>query len=122
MIQLIVYSAATGRVRRVIDPQVNVPNVIAFLAQAKAMTGEAVLVYTKQGNGQDTLPAWQAAVTAHTNLTPANDQYCIVDSTNKVIGVVLADPACADAVPNCSLIQNNTAGPGWTYVDGVFTP
>ena len=121
-IQAIVYSVATGRVRRVVDPQANVPNVIAFLAQAKANAGEAVLVYNKQGNGADTLPAWQAAVNAHTGLTPGNDRYVAVDALNNIVWAGLADPACGDGFPGTTLIANATADPNWTYNGLTFTP
>lgn len=120
-IQAIVYSIATGRVRRVIDPQASVPNVIAFLAQAGASAGEAVLVYNKQGNGADTLPAWQAAVNAHTGLTPAGDLYLVVDAAGLIIDAFIGDPLCGDARSGCTLLQ----GPyviGGTYLAGVYTP
>lgn len=114
-IQAIVYSVATGRVRRVIDPNAIVPNVIAFLAQAKAGAGEAVMVYNKQGSGADTLAAWQSAVTTLTGKTPANDRYCIIDANNNIIGSLIADPSCGDAVPNCTLVAHATADQTWTF-------
>lgn len=121
MIQAIVYSVATGRVRRVVDPQVNVPNVVAFLAQAKAGAGEAVLVYTKQGNGLDNLLSWQAAVTAHTGVTPANDRYCVIDANSKIVSAIIADPACGDGYAGHTLVAHANADPSWTYISGVFT-
>ena len=120
-VQLITYSVATGRVRRVLDPQVNVPNVIAFLAQAKLSAGEAAMVYSK--TGADDLNAWQAAANAHTGLTPSGDRYCIIDAGNNIVGVVIADPACGDGIPGCTLVAHAIAGPGagWTYSAGTFT-
>jgi len=121
-IQAIVYSAATGRVRRVIDPNAAVPNVITFLAQAKARPGEAVMAYTKQGGGADTLAAWQAAVTTLTGKTPTNDRYCVIDANNNIVGVVNADPLCGDAVPNCTLVAHATADQTWTFTPpNIFT-
>lgn len=122
MIQAIVYSIATGRVRRVVDPQANVPNVIAFLAQAKAGAGEAVLVYTKQGNGLDNLLSWQAAVTAHTGITPANDRYCVIDANSNIVSAIIADPACGDGYSGYTLVANAAADSSWTYANGTFTP
>jgi len=113
VIQAIIYSVATGRVRRVIDPQANVPNVIQFLARAGGLLGEAVLVYTKIG--QDDLNAWQAAVNAHTGRIPANDRYCIIDQTNAIVGAVIADPSCGDGYPNCILVAHPTADSRWTF-------
>lgn len=120
-VQLIVYSVATGRVRRVVGPQKIVPSVIQFLAQANLRAGEAAMVYTKTGN--DNVNAWQAAVNAKTGKTPSGDRYCVIDAGNNIIGVVIADPACGDGVPNCTLVAHPIAGPnaGWTYLAGVFT-
>lgn len=120
-VQLIVYSAATGRVRRVLDPQKVVANVIQFLAQANLGVGEAAMVYTK--TGADNVTAWQAAANAHTGLTPTADRYCVIDAGNNIVGTVIADPACGDGYPNCTLVAHPIAGPGagWTYSAGVFT-
>lgn len=121
-VQAIVYSAATGRVRRVIDPNAAVPNALAFIAQAKAGAGEAVLVYTKQGNGLDTLIAWQTAVTAHTGLTPSTDWYCAVDAQNVIVQALVGDPLCGDAIAGATLVQAPWgADTSWTYAAGVFT-
>ena len=128
-IQAIVYSVATGRVRRVLDPKASVPNVLAFLAQAGAGTGEAVLVYTKQGSGADTAIAWQAAVNAHTGLSvafPANstaiDWYCGIDGSNLIKWWGLADPACGDSVPGLTFIAAPFgADSRWTYNGAAFT-
>lgn len=128
-IQAIVYSIATGRVRRVVDPQASVPNVIAFLAQAGASAGEAVLVYNKQGNGADTLPAWQAAVNAHTGLSVAfppnamaTDWYCGVDQNNNIQNWGIFDPACGDSLPGLTLVNAPFgADSRWTYNGTTFT-
>jgi len=120
-VQAIIYSKATGRVRRVVDPQVNVPNVIAFLAQAGAQTGEAVLIYTKQG--QDTLTAWQAAVNAHTGLSPditQTDWCCGVDAQNNIAAWFIGDPACNDGYAGLTtLFAPWGADSSWTY-NGTF--
>lgn len=120
-VQLIVYSVATGRVRRVVDPQAAVPNVIQFLAQAKLGPGEAAMVYTKTGT--DNVIAWQAAVNAKTGKTPTGDRYCVIDAGNNILGSLIADPACGDSVPGCTLAAHATAGPGagWTFAAGTFT-
>lgn len=126
-VQAIVYSKATGRVRRVVDPEADVPNVIAFLAQAKAGAGEAVLVYTKAGNGQDTLAAWQAAINVHTGLNPDTaqaDWYVEVDSQNNILTWHIADPACGDlpTIAGATLVQAPWGTDSrWTYNGTTFT-
>jgi len=114
-VQLIIYSKATGRVRRVIDPNAAVANAIQFIAQGKAGPNEGTLLYTKQVTND--LNAWQAAVTAATSKVPASDRYCIIDANNNIVGAILADPLCGDAVPNCTLVQHDIADQTW-----VFTP
>lgn len=126
MIQVIIYSLATGRVRRVIDPQVVVPNVVAFLAQAGAVAGEGTLAYTKVGNGQDTLNAWQAAVNAHTGKDPVAaqaDWYVGVDGQNVIRDWIIADAACGDSLPGLTLVSAPWgADSRWTYDGATFTP
>jgi hypothetical protein len=125
-IQAIIYSVATGRVRRVVDPQANVPDVIAFLNSAGAGLGEAVLVYTKTGNGQDTLIAWQAAVNAHTGLNPdttQTDWLAIIDTNNLIVGCLIGDLSCADSSPLGTLIPAPWGcNPAWSYNGITFTP
>ena len=116
-----------------LDPQVTVPNVIAFLAQANAGTGEGVIAYNKVGNGQDTLFAWQAAVNAVTGLSVSvgvdnGDTYAIVDGNNNILNVINADPACGDSVPGYRLLlapagcSTTWTYNGTTFVAPVFTP
>ena len=127
-VQAIIYSIATGRVRRVLDPQANVPNVIAFLAQAGAKTGESVMVYTK--TGADSIITWQAAVNAHTGKTVAyppdaisTDWYCGIDVGNLIQWWGLADPACNDAYPGLTLIAAPFGADNrWTYNGSTFAP
>lgn len=125
-IQAIVYSKATGRVRRVLDPQANVPNVLAFLAQAGAGAGEGVIVYTKQGGGEDTVLAWQAAVNAVTHLDPdaaQADWLAIVDAQNVIQGALIGDLACGDQSPSGTLILAPWGcSVGWTYNGVTFSP
>lgn len=129
-VQAVVYSTATGRVRRILDPQANVPNVLAFLAQAGAVTGESTLAYTKQGGGLDTAIAWQAAVNAHTGKSvafppdaTATDWYCGVDGLNAIKWWGLADPACGDSIAGLTLIGAPFgADARWTYNGTAFVP
>lgn len=125
MVQAIVYSVATGRVRRVVDPQANVPNILAFLASVAAKAGEATLVYTKQGAGADTLPAWQTTVNAHTLLDPdvlKADWYCGVDALNAIKWSGVCDPLCGDRVAGLTLIKAPWGADSlWTYNGITFT-
>lgn len=124
-IQVIVYSVATGRVRRVIDPQAVTPNVIAYLNQVTITAGEARLVYNKQGSGADTLLAWQAAVNAHTGLAPdanQNDWYCGVDVGNNIQWWGMADPASGDSIAGLTLVSAPWGVDSrWTYNGTTFT-
>lgn len=121
MVQVVIYSVATGRVRRVIDPQKSVPNVQAFLASAGAGPGEAALAYTKQGGGADTLSAWQAAVDNRPGnalgiVVSDTDWYCGVDASNAIKWWGVCDPLCHDAIPGLTLVNAPWgADSRWTY-------
>lgn len=104
-----------------VDPEINVPNVLSFLSQVPIGAGEGRLVYNKLGNGADTLNAWQAAVTTATGLTPSNDGYFVVDASGNITGKIIADPLCGDAVPGCTLVQGSY-DIGGRLINGVYTP
>jgi hypothetical protein len=129
MIQVIVYSIATGRVRRVADPQATVPNVIAFLNQVSIHAGEARIVYNKQGNGADDVNAWQGAVNNVTGKSlafgqDAGDTYAEIDGANNIVSVHVADPACGDGPVSGVALVLAPAGcsTNWTYDGATFTP
>lgn len=127
MIQIIVYSLATGRVRRVIDPQENVPSALAFLEQCGIVSGEGRIVYNKLGGGQDTLAAWQAAVNNVTGKNPdsaQSDWYCVIDANNNIATSIIADPTCGDGYTGYTLVNAPWgANPAWTYTPpSTFTP
>lgn len=132
--QAVVYSQATGRVRRVIDPA---PAVVEVGA------GEAFLLITKRAPPRGTtLYDWQVlacratkrrpvplhpSVDAHVTatagvaLTDVPDRYVVVDGTGKILRVAICDPACGDSVEGCTLIAHPRADERWTYANGVFT-
>lgn len=120
-IHVIVYSKATGRVRRVVAPQGSVPPVAT-------VPGEATLIYTQHGGGVDTAVAWQAAVNGHTGLSVAfppdatsTDWYCGIDGSNNIKWWGIADPACADAVAGLRLLSAPFGADGrWTYDGTTF--
>lgn len=124
MIQIVVYSLATGRVRWAYDPEVNVPNALALLNQLQVKAGEGKIVYTKKGSHDD-MPAWQAAVNAHTGLAPdvnKTDWYCVVDGANVIQGAAICDPAI-EVPPTGTTFVNAPwgVGPSWTYNGTTFT-
>lgn len=125
-IQILVYSTATGRFRRALDPQAVVPNVLALLNQVTIVPGEARIVYTKKGGGADDIFSWQAAVNAVTGkaVTPgvdAGDTYCVVDANGNIVHIAFLDPVC-DGYPNCTLVQSATMQLGGTFIGGIYTP
>lgn len=128
-IQVIIYSIATGRVRRVEDPLAAVPNALTYLNQVPIGEGEARLLYTKQGNGADTAISWQAAVNAHTGFSvafpvnAATDWYCGVDQNNIIQWWGIADPACGDSVAGLTLVSAPFGADNrWIYNGSLFTP
>lgn len=128
-IQVLVYSLATGRVRRAVDPQTIVPNAIAYLNQVPIHAGEGRIVYAKKGGGQDDANAWQAAVNAVTGKSvvigiDAGDTYAEVDGANNILAVHIADPAAGDVGPNGGTLVLAPAGcsMGWTYDGTNFSP
>lgn len=113
--QAVIYSRATGRVRRVVSTDNPPPQ---FLNACGVLAGEAAL----QFDGSGDLNTWQAAVTQTTLLVPANDRYCVIDPQNKILSAIIGDILCGDSVLGCRLVPHPSAGPDWTY-DGVnFLP
>ena len=140
VLQAVVYSKATGRVRRVVDPAPADP------ASACQSAGEAVLLMRKRLGRPNTLLDWQVlasraagkrpvpihptvdahvTATARVVLTDAPDRYCVIDVHDNIVGVVIADPACGDAGEHfgvgCTLVPHATADERWSYAAGVFT-
>lgn len=98
----IVYSSATGRVRRIITPSSNLAR----------HAGEAQLtVSTAQYNAFADFNAIQAFVNTSTGITPSGDRYVSVDSSFNVLSAHIADPTSGDTAPQigASLIANAAA-------------
>lgn len=113
-IQIIVYSKATGRVRRVLDPEGASDDVELLISCVGVVEGEAALVYNKLGEGNDHVHSWQHCVTQHCGLTPIDDRYVAVDSSGKVQHILhSADPRCGDKIEGHTLIQHNNADTRW---------
>ena len=140
VVQAVVYSNATGRVRRVVDPAPADP------ASACQSAGEAVLLMRKRLGRPNTLLDWQVlasraagkrpiplhptvdahvTATAGVPLADAQDRYCVIDARGNIVGVVIADPACGDLGEHhgvgCTLVAHPTADERWSYAAGVFT-
>lgn len=116
----VIVSAATGRIRWHTDAGHAKAELQPSLVAGK---GETVLLLDDAQYGD--LAALQATVSALTGLIPANDRYALVDATitdptvinttGNVIGAIVADPLCGDAVPHCQLIADPAAGLGWKW-------
>jgi hypothetical protein len=116
-LQAVIYSTATGRVRRWLST-VDYPDAPTITAVAGALPGEAVLVVP----GVADLLALQAAVTVACGITPSADRYVHVDALGNVVGACFADPAIDPPLPGCTMYAHDKADPGWTMVGGVFIP
>jgi hypothetical protein len=112
MARAVIYSATTGRVRRIVlsDPSTSAQDLPPNLSRA----GEAVLETDQPGD----LNAMQALVTAETGLTPIDDRYALFDKDGNVIGAVIACPGCGDKVEHTGAVswaKHPTAGIGWRH-------
>lgn len=100
----VVYSAATGRIRRIVIP-----------SGGAVHAGETVLaVSDAQYNAIADLNTLQTLVNTTTSKTPSGDRYVSVDESKNVLGVYIADPACGDVapLPSASLVVHATANRG----------
>jgi hypothetical protein len=110
---IVVYSIATGRVRRVY-----ISNRDDEIKRSDARPGEAFIhVDTANAKVARNLEGLQALVNAATGKVPASDRYVLVQD-GKVIGAIIADPTCGDSLPRVQLIQHDTADEGWSF-DGT---
>jgi hypothetical protein len=99
LVQIIVYSMATGRIRRVADPEVEVKD--NYITQIPIVAGEGRILYKKKGNGQDHLHSWQNTVNQVTGKSitagvDANDTWYFVDANGYIFHVQYACTACGD--------------------------
>jgi hypothetical protein len=104
----VVYSRRTGRVRWWL-----VPDHDGQLGEIRVREGENVMHLPIEGYGD--LQTIQAAVNAHTKMIPTDDRYAVVHPSGEVVGAILADPLCGDAIEGHRLIQHNHAGQGWKH-------
>lgn len=49
-------------------------------------------------------------------------RYAVIDQNGNVVNTVEWDGQTPYALPQCTLVQNDMAGIGWTYAGGTFTP
>ena len=121
----VVYSQTTGRIRSVVVPSQANEQIICNL-----LAGEALQQFNMSYAKQD-LNALQATLNQITGLIPSKDRYVMVDANGNVLSACICDSACGDCDPKnydpqgkmvgCQMIQHDTASPGWTYSNGVFT-
>lgn len=114
----IIYSKATGRVRRVIVENPPPIDPVAYANKLKLTSGEALITYglkDEEKQLKDTAIDWQAIVSAETGSIPTNDRYAIVNQDGEVVGSLHADLACGDAVNDCALVPHDKADDKWIY-------
>lgn len=61
-------------------------------------------------------------IAAHTGVAaPAthSTRCAVIDGAGKVVDVIAADPAI-DTMAGRQIVQTDVAGPGWTFIGGVF--
>lgn len=104
----IVYSSKTGRIRSIVRPDKD-----ADLNGIRVGTGEALLKTVNANYGE--LETLQSFLNIQTGLVPLNDRYAIVDGLGNVVGAVVADPLCGDAIVGFQLISHPLAVPGWHW-------
>jgi len=113
---VVVYSAATGRVRRWLASDTD-----GEIAKVALSAGEAFIQVGKK-KGLD-LPQLQDAVDAITGKTPANDRYVVIKA-GAIVNAIIADPSCGDAIQGSELIAHETADGRWAFdsLTRTFTP
>lgn len=117
---VVVYSKATGRIRRwiVSDTDEEIKQVALLEGEDFYHVGKDVAKL-----GTKDLANLQTVVNAETLKTPVNDRYVVIQDT-KILTAIYADPLCGDRIPGCELIAHETADCTWTYdpKTGEFTP
>ena len=115
---LVIYSTATGRVRRIISNSAGESQTNAELSvNHLAFAGETSL----SARNNLSIDQYQAAVTADSGKTPANDRYAVIDNKGDVVNAIIADPLAGDFVFRHDLVAHDTATMGWRRMrDGTF--
>jgi hypothetical protein len=115
----VIYSQNTGRIRSHTDTGWRSGDLDLTLKLGK---GEVLEKFEDKQYG--TLPELQDLLSQRTGLIPVNDRYAIIDttitptnrdSTGNVVGAIIADPLCDDAIVNCQLIAHPQASTGWKW-------
>lgn len=107
---VVIYSVRTGRIRRFITD--GVQDDASLLVNHAPGDGEAA----KLGMAIETyasLEALQADLNKLTGLTPVNDRYVAVNADGEIDQIIIADPACGDAISGYVLIAHDSARIGW---------
>lgn len=124
---LVVYSKATGERRRVIDAD----NDDEYTwHEANLHPGEG-LIYLDHAV-YDSFPHAHALndhVARHAGFEKAPDpsttRHAVVHPDGRVVNIIQADPTCGDSgehiAPGHALMQHPHAGPGWTFLNGIWT-
>ena len=112
---LVIYSARTGRIRRIITDEVL--SDVALRDKFPTGTGEGEEInVTNEG-----IAAIQAEITLRTGLTPQDDRYVLVTPSGDITGAIIADLDTGDSLPGVTLVEHPTATVGWRQMqDSTF--
>lgn len=113
----VVYSARTGRIRRIIfdDKLTNTEMLVNF----PIANGEAVAQNIVDPNVS--LEELQTILSDLTGIVPSDDRYVLVTQAGNITGAIIADPDAGDSVSRHTLVAHATADIGWRQMrDGSF--
>lgn len=115
---IIIYSATTGRIRRVIKNSNNENQSNSeLLLVHPALTGELHINAADELSIED----YQNEVIVISGITPANDRHAVINSNGDVTGIILACLACNDSIENHTLVAHQKAQINWRQlVNGSF--
>ena len=115
---LVIYSTATGRVRRIIKNSLG-----ESFTNNQLLSNHPIRAGESKLNVRDTLTMKQiedAVVTASGKI-PSNDRYVVIDNNGDVVNIIIADPLTGDSIQNHTLVAHNDAKIGWRQMsDGSF--
>ena len=105
----VVYSARTGRIRRIIfdDKLTNTEMLVNF----PITNGEAVAQNIADPNVS--LEELQTILSDLTGIVPSDDRYVLVTQAGDITGAIIADPDTGDSVSRHTLVAHATADIGW---------
>jgi hypothetical protein len=129
VIQVIVYSVATGFPRRILETGKESMTQAEANALANVQPGEAASIYPKNppradGKPANALPHWIDHITQLRGAPPSGYRHVELDAEGKVVSVHHADPACGDKPQNggVKLVPHESAAVGWKLTGDTWEP